>query len=330
MARDSKTTSSEGNEPSEMEDVSVSAPTNRVWGSNPDEDATIDATGEKKKREKLTGAELEARWEAGAGARSAAFKRATTPGRLRAVAAGALIIGALVGGVVMNANQSTFETKRVANIATIKEIQGKIDAIGQSAAAQPDGEKVKKYVEEAQKLGASVATTQNEYLKLGSGPEDQIKLKEVAKTMDGYLSDGRAKNARVPWASRTSNSNPQTDPFGWRFVSANPRVDGKTSDIDVMWTLNMSKSGELVSWALGVYDGTTGKITKVTWGTTKKGVSLVPNSVSNDDSPEAAQDEHDHGPEATAGPSSSASPSASPSTSSSATPSASASPSTAG
>ena len=97
-----------------------------------------------------------------------------------------------------------------------------------------------------------------------------------------------------------------------------------------MWTLNMSKSGELVSWALGVYDGTTGKITKVTWGTTKKGVSLVPNSVSNDDSPEAAQDEHDHGPEATAGPSSSASPSASPSTSSSATPSASASPSTAG
>lgn len=301
----------EGGEPVEM----VDAPVKRVWGPTSEDDVEIDASGEVRKRERLTGKDIEAKWAEGSSKRAETAKKLTSPRSLRNLGTGALVLVALGavawGGITSN----DYMTKSTANAATIKTLQQKVSDLDKQKSDAPDTTKVAGYLKDAQAMGAQVATTQNSFIGLGVDPQSTAKRKQLAEQMDGYLAKGNARNARVPWTVLPADADTNTS-YNWRFVSVVPASgkDAKPADVEMLWTFNNSKTGDLISWATGVYDGDAKKVTKVTWGTTKQGTSLIPPTTSNDKPPAEEPD----GPEGTAVPtpgasaSSSKSPSAAP------------------
>lgn len=306
MARNEET-HSEGGEPQEMADKSVK----RVWGANPDDDAVVDESGEKKKkRERVTAADIEARWAEGAGERSAFVKRATSPRSLRNIATGVLVAVAVGGMVVGSMNSGASEQRVAANQQQIKELEGKIAALSTKDKEMPDKDKMAGYVKDAHAVGGQVASIQNSYMGLGVSPEATEKRKQLAEQLGALLAKGGAENGRVPWASMPKDASVQNT-YSWKFVSATASTEGEADEVHLLWTFNNTKSGELINWATGVYKGSTKKITELSWGRTKQGASLIPPT----DSGELPKDpDLDHGPDGgDIPPPTTSSPSASPS-----------------
>lgn len=308
----------EGGEPEEMADQ----PVKRVWGANPDGDSVVDeAGGQKKKRERLTGADVEARWAEGAGERSALVRRATSPRSLRAIATGALVLVALGGMLAGSMSSSAFEQRSSANQQQIEDLEAKIASLSAKVETQPDKTKMAGYVQDAHAVGGQVASIQNGYLGLGITPEATEKRKQLADQLGGLLAKGGAQNGRVPWASVPKNTSGDAA-FGWKFVSATASVEGEADEVNLLWTFNNSKTGDLINWATGVYSGSGKKITKVSWGQTKQGASMIPPTDSGNLPEDPNLDDHDHGesvpPPTTSSPSASPSASVGPSASPSA------------
>lgn len=295
----------------------------RVWGK-PDEAGPAEEASPKAKREKVTGKQLEEQWAAGAKERSEVAKRVFSPRSLRLAGGFALLAVGLGAFVVGVNNDSAFESQRTANIATIKGIQDEIKKLETTSSTAPDSGKTIQFVNDARTLGGSVATAQNAYLSLGNGEESSAKRKAIAVQMDGFLAEGPARNARVPWTSQPSTAQGEVGAYNWKFVSAIPSAGGSATEIDLLWTFNNTTSGQLISWAIGTYDGEKKVVTKVVWGLTKTGGSLVPMTDSSTIPKEGDLD--DHGTPASPSASTSPSASASASSSGSATPTASTTP----
>ena len=254
------------------------------------------------KREKVTAEQVATRGEERRAERARRREaRGPRDGR-RAVrlAATALAAAGAVALVVMTGSASSaINAERDANSATIMSLVGQVSDAQKVAreATSVDAGQVSVVMESAQKAADVVAGLQNDY----QGIVLSTKVVDGRSTVvgqDEYKAVNASMRALFSEASQAGTFDPTLQWFqmwnetdaGWVVAGADEYVwtasqvlEGTSSAAPVLWQLRETSTGDLLAWATGTYDASTGLIGKVSVSTTAQGDERVAPSDSGED-----------------------------------------------